>query len=76
MSKPQDRTISQRPDGTWGNKRNDSDGASSVHDTQAEAQKAAREMLQNQGGGEITTKGATDSSGQKTPSRPAMTPVT
>ncbi|MCE0882887.1 DUF2188 domain-containing protein [Pseudomonas putida] len=57
MSKPQDRTISQRPDGTWENKRNDSDRASSVHDTQAEAQQAAREMLQNHGGGEMTTKG-------------------
>lgn len=45
MSKPQDRTISQRPDGKWENKRNDSERASSVHDTQAEAQQAAREML-------------------------------
>lgn len=57
MSKLQDRTISQRPDGTWENKRNDADRASSVHKTQAEAQEAAREMLRNQGGGEMTTKG-------------------
>jgi len=57
MSKDRDRTISRRPDGTWENKRNDADRASSVHDTQAEAQKAAREMLKNQGGGELTTKG-------------------
>jgi uncharacterized protein YdaU (DUF1376 family) len=57
MSKPQDRTISQRQDGTWENKRNDSDRASSVHNTQADAQQAAREMLRNQGGGEMTTKG-------------------
>ena len=57
MSKPQDRTISQRPDGTWENKRNDADRASSVHKTQAEAQEAACEMLRNQGGGEMTTKG-------------------
>lgn len=57
MSKPQDRTISQRPDGTWENKRNDAGRASSVHKTQAEAQEAAREMLRNQGGGEMTTKG-------------------
>jgi hypothetical protein len=57
MSKDRDRTISRRPDGTWENKRNDSDRASSVHSTQAEAQKAAREMLKNQGGGELTTKG-------------------
>lgn len=57
MSKDRDRTISRRPDGTWENKRNDAERASSVHDTQAAAQKAAREMLKNQGGGELTTKG-------------------
>ena len=57
MSKPQDRTVSRRDDGNWENKRNDSDRASSVHPTQREAQEAAREMLHNQGGGELTTKG-------------------
>ena len=57
MSKDRDRTISKRADGVWENKRNDASRASSVHDTQAEAQKAAREMLKNQGGGELTTKG-------------------
>ena len=57
MSKPQDRTISRRPDGRWENKRNDTDRASSVHNTQKAAQDAARQMLKNQGGGELTTKG-------------------
>lgn len=57
MSKPQDRTVFQRPDGSWVNKRNDADKASSVHDTQAAANAAAREMLRNQGGGELTTMG-------------------
>lgn len=57
MSKGRDRTISQRPDGTWENKRNDASRASSVHDTQKAAQDAAREMLKKQGGGELTTKG-------------------
>ena len=57
MSKPQDRTISRRPDGTWENKRNDSGRASSVHDTQKAAQDAGREMLKRQGGGELATKG-------------------
>ncbi|MCL4740968.1 MAG: DUF2188 domain-containing protein [Phycisphaerales bacterium] len=57
MSKPQDRTVFQRPDGNWVNKRNDADKASSVHDTQAAANAAAREMLRNQGGGELTTMG-------------------
>ncbi|WP_339488498.1 DUF2188 domain-containing protein [Pseudomonas sp. RL_5y_Pfl2_70] len=57
MSKDRDRTVSRRPDGTWENKRNDAERASSVHATQAEAQNAARGMLKNQGGGELTTKG-------------------
>lgn len=41
----------------WINKRNDSDRASSKHDTQREAINAANEMLRNQGGGELTVKG-------------------
>jgi hypothetical protein len=49
--------VYRRPDGTWANKRNDSGRASSLHDTQAEAIDAAREMLVNQGGGELVTKG-------------------
>jgi hypothetical protein len=57
MGKPQDRTVSRRPDGSWANKRNDAEKASSVHDTQADAINAAREMLRNQGGGELTVQG-------------------
>lgn len=57
MSKKRDRTISRRPDGTWENKRNDATRASTVHDTQKEAQDSARQMLRRQGGGELTTKG-------------------
>ena len=57
MSKPQHRTVSRRPDGTWENKRNDASRAGSVHHTQKEAQDAAREMLERQGGGELTIKG-------------------
>ena len=57
MSKSRDRTISRRSDGSWENKRNDASKASSVHRTQKEAEQAAREMLRNQGGGELTTKG-------------------
>lgn len=57
MSKGRDRSVSRRPDGTWANKRNDSERASSVHNTQREAEQAAREMLSNQGGGELTTMG-------------------
>lgn len=57
MSKNQDRTVSRRDDGKWQNKRNDAEKASSVHDTQREAEIAAKQMLRNQGGGELTTMG-------------------
>lgn len=57
MSKGRDRTVFRRDDGKWANKRNDADKASSVHDTQKDAEVAARNMLQNQGGGELTTMG-------------------
>ena len=57
MSKKQDRTVYKNDDGNWANKRNDSDRASSIHKTQREAEQAARQMLQNQGGGELTTMG-------------------
>jgi hypothetical protein len=52
-----DRTVSKRPDGTWENKRNDSDRASGVHKTQRDAWDEARDMLHRQGGGELTVKG-------------------
>jgi hypothetical protein len=57
MSKDRDRMVYRRDDGTWANKRNDASRASSLHDTQKEAEAAARAMLTNQGGGELTTKG-------------------
>jgi len=57
MSKDQDRTVFRNDDGNWANKRNDAGKASSVHNTQREAEQAARQMLGNQGGGELTTKG-------------------
>ena len=56
MSKDRDRTVFQRGD-KWVNKRNDTDRVSSAHDTQREAAKAAKDMLHNQGGGELTIKG-------------------
>jgi uncharacterized protein YdaU (DUF1376 family) len=57
MPKGRDRTVYKRNDGKWINKRNDKERASSIHDTQKEAENAARELLKNQGGGELTTKG-------------------
>ena len=57
MSKDRDRTVYRRSDGRWANKRNDAGRASSLHPTQRQAIGAAKEMLTNQGGGELTTKG-------------------
>jgi hypothetical protein len=57
MSKDRDRTIFRRDNGQWANKRNDAGKASSLHRTQKDAIDAAKNMLQNQGGGELTTKG-------------------
>jgi hypothetical protein len=57
MAKGRDRNVYRREDGKWVNQRSDASRASSVHDTQAEAQDAARSNLRNQGGGELTTHG-------------------
>ncbi len=57
MSKGRDRTVYQRENGKWANKRNDAGKASSLHNTQKEAEEAAKKMLKNQGGGELTTAG-------------------
>ena len=51
------RTVSKRPDGQWANQKNGGSRASSLHATQAQAQAAAQQMLQNSGGGELTIKG-------------------
>lgn len=55
--KGRDRIVSPRPDGQWANKRNDAEKASSLHKTQRDAEQAARQMLENQGCGELTTQG-------------------
>lgn len=52
-----DRSVFRRPDGTWVNKRDDAERASSLHNTQKEAEDAAREMLRSQAGGELSTHG-------------------
>jgi len=57
MCNGRDRTVYQGSDGKWRNKRNDASKSSSSHGTQKEAEQAARAMLKNSGGGELTTKG-------------------
>jgi hypothetical protein len=55
--KGKDRTVYRTSDGLWANKRNDSGRASGLHEKQGNAIKEAKEMLQNQGGGELTIVG-------------------
>ncbi len=50
------RIVYCRKDGQWVNKKTGSDRASSVHDKQSQAEKAARDMLKNTGGGELIIK--------------------
>lgn len=56
MSK-NDRTVSKRADGSWANKRDGAERASSRHETQAAAAEAARALLRSTGGGELKIKG-------------------
>lgn len=57
MSRKNDRSVFKTTDGSWANKKNNADKASSKHQTQKAAEDAARQMLKNQGGGELTTMG-------------------
>ncbi|MBT8378536.1 MAG: DUF2188 domain-containing protein [Ignavibacteria bacterium] len=57
MSRKNDRTVFRTNDGDWVNKKNIASKASSLHSTQKAAEDVARQMLKNQGGGELTTKG-------------------
>lgn len=57
MAKKDDRTVYQKSSGEWANKKNSASKASSLHSTQKEAVSEAKQMLQNSGGGELTTKG-------------------
>jgi len=74
MSKGRDRTVFHREDGAWVNKRNDAHKASSLHDTEREAENAAREMLRNQAGGELTTMGRDHKIRSKDTIRPGNDP--
>lgn len=57
MTKKNDRIIYRRKDKKWVNKKIGNTRATSLHDTQKEADKAARINSKNQGGGEVITKG-------------------
>jgi len=57
LDKSRDCTVFRRKDGRWIKKSNGDDGALTVHDTKKDAVNAAREMLNNHGGGRLTVKG-------------------
>jgi hypothetical protein len=57
MDKSKDRIVYRLPDGTWANKREDAQRASSIHITRENAKSAAREMLKNEGGGKLIIHG-------------------
>ncbi len=57
MSQKNDRIVYRNQIGDWVNKKNGAEKASSKHGTQKEAEDVARQMLKNQGGGELITKG-------------------
>lgn len=75
MSK-QDRSVYRRSDGVWVNKRNDAERAASLHGTQSSAWDAARQMLRDDGGGELTVMGrrglivSKDTIGKRDPNPP------
>lgn len=50
------RTVSQRDNGEWANKKDGGERASSLHKTQKQAADAARKALRQEGGGELKVK--------------------
>lgn len=68
------RTVSQRRDGSWANKKDGAERASSLHDTQAAAARTARQQLRSEGGGELRVKGEDGKIRTKDTIRPAKDP--
>lgn len=68
------RTVSQRSDGAWANQKDGGQRATSIHKTQKQAIAAARQNLQNQGGGELKVKNEDGKIRQKDTIAPATDP--
>lgn len=56
MAKNNDRYVVKHDEG-WAVKKPGADRASSIHDTQSEAERAAKDIVSNQGGGEVRIQG-------------------
>jgi hypothetical protein len=52
-----DRIVYRREDGLWANQRIGAERPADLHSTQRSAVNSARTMIQNAGGGELTTSG-------------------
>jgi Uncharacterized protein conserved in bacteria (DUF2188) len=52
-----DRHVVKNPDGGWDVKAPNADRATSHHDTQAQAEQRAKEIVGNAGGGEVAIHG-------------------
>ena len=57
MSGSNNRHVVPNPDGGWDVKAPRADRASTHHDTQADAERRAKEIVRNQGGGEVRIHG-------------------
>jgi Uncharacterized protein conserved in bacteria (DUF2188) len=58
MARTNSRIVSPNPQGGWDVNKPGASRSSSHHDTQSDAQHAARGYLRNEGGGELITQGA------------------
>lgn len=56
MGNKNDRYVVKHDEG-WAVKKPGADRASSIHDTQSEAERAAKEIVSNHGGGEVRIQG-------------------
>jgi hypothetical protein len=68
------RTVSQRANGQWADKRDGAERATGLHSTQKEAANAARNNLKKEGGGELKIKNESGQIRQKDTISPAKDP--
>lgn len=69
-----DRFVSPRGNGKWANQRVGAARATSLHNTQREAEEAARQAIRESGGGELSIQGTDGRIRQKDTVPPAKDP--
>ena len=65
MTKPNSRIVQRHDDGGWEVRKPGASRASAVEATQAEAIQRARDILKNDGGGELKVRSEKETSGSK-----------